>query len=112
MKRLQNTDLYFRPERFGLSVVGEIHAQEGEGYHIFMVWKDTEARFLWANDYRGAFGPFEDCSPEHGIDRGDVVDARKALSDWESWLRGVGVGVNSKGVEKFQRRLIGHQLAL
>ena len=75
-------NVYYNPEKFGLTIV--VHADAGESYAFddFIVWKDANDRYYWAED-SGCSCPI----PFEGLGLNDLRTgtARDALVDLAAW---------------------------
>ena len=78
------SSLYYSPEKFGLSVVGEADAGGGYDFDKFVVWRrNYDGAILWAEDSGCSCpSPFEDES----VDTLKVGSVRDAINDLEVWV--------------------------
>jgi hypothetical protein len=68
---------YYNPEKFGLSILGEVEFIGGYEYDTVVVWRTVNGSLLWAEDSGcSCSSPFDD----HGIDELSPVDFNELKS--------------------------------
>lgn len=77
-----DTNIYYNPEKFGLTVVGEAEAGGGYEFDTFVVWRTEAGDYLWAED-AGCSCP----TPFNDVHLGNAKrgTARDALTDLKAW---------------------------
>lgn len=73
-------DVYYSPEKFGLTTVGEVELSNGSyEFDLFVVWQDSAGTYLWGRDAGCSCpSPFEYQGID-GLDRGTAHEAAAAL---------------------------------
>lgn len=83
-----DSNVYYHPEKHGLSVVVEVEALGGYEFDTFVVWKDEKTgEYVWAADSGCSCPlPFEGVNPTTAA-RGTARDALNDLRVWagEGW---------------------------
>lgn len=76
-------DVYFTPEKFGLTTIGEVDFSSGlNEFDLFVVWKDSAGNFLWAEDSGCSCpSPFDTYRDVSRLDKGTAHDAAAALQE-------------------------------
>lgn len=72
-------NIYYSPEKFGLTIVGEIEMSGGYEFDTTVLWKDDQG-FAWAHD-QGCSCP----TPFEDIDLSNV--SRGTLEEFQSFAR-------------------------
>lgn len=78
------SDVYYDPEKFGLTILGEAEASGGYEYDKIVVWRDQHGQLFTGTDSGCSCGsPFE-TTGLGDLDKVDFHQAMKALDDWAS----------------------------
>ena len=92
-------DVYYNPERFGLTPVGDIEwAGESYQFDITAVWKDKDGTFYWADDTGCSCpSPFEDYTSIEKLHSGTshavaahITERLASLQEQNFWADGWG----------------------
>lgn len=76
-------EIYYAPEEFGLTVVGEIDNGGGYDFDLFVVWRDAAGTLYWGADSGCSCpSPFEDTYALDQLDTGDPQQAHDSLDAW------------------------------
>jgi hypothetical protein len=101
-------NIYYDPEKFGLTTVGEVELSSGSyEFDLFVVWQDSTGRYLWGQDSGCSCpSPFE----SHGVedlDSGTAHDAaaaiQKALANRHVYYNGQEKYGDAEAVELIDR---------
>jgi hypothetical protein len=84
------SDLYSKPEDFGLSTVGEVEWSEPNyDFDLTVLWRNPQGRLFWADDSGCSCPmPFEDFAEVGDLKTGTFFDFAKHLNDRLTQLRG------------------------
>src|SRR5690606_10820071 len=56
-----NPDVYYQPEAFGLTAIGELSREPDYDFYMLVVWEHEDGRLFWATDTGCSCpSPFED----------------------------------------------------
>ena len=89
-------DVYYRPEAFGLTLVGEVDWAGGYEYDKYAVWRDGQGRILagWSTGcscstpFRGqGLTDLHEVSPESALAEMNAHNERFDASSWGSYSR-------------------------
>lgn len=78
-----NPDVYYNPDKFGLTIIGEVEWSEPcYSFDTTVVWKHEDGTFYWASDSGCSCPtPFEDYTSLEDLSSGTKWDAIKAIQD-------------------------------
>lgn len=74
--------IYYNPEEFGLTTVGQIDWDNGDdyGFSMIVVWKDKDGKLYWASDSGCSCpSPFEDFYKIDQLETGSFFELAKYL---------------------------------
>ena len=77
-------DVYYQPEKFGLTIVAEDDQDDSYGFDKFVVWKDVNSNLYWSTDSGCSCpSPFE----AHGAvaDLDYAKTAQDVLREYQAW---------------------------
>lgn len=85
-----NPDLYYQPEAFGLTPIGELNDPEASySFYDFIVWKHEDGRIFYASDSGCSCpSPFEDYTSL------DKADEAKSIEEFEAAVKSYFNSVN------------------
>jgi hypothetical protein len=84
-----DSDIYYTPEKFGLTVVREFD-EPGLSYefNLFVIWKDGNGQYCWAEDSGCSCPtPFEGITSKDDLATGSYDDALRHMAEWERGWR-------------------------
>lgn len=89
-------DVYYKPEHFGLTLVGAAEKEPNHDFDIFAVWRDQEGALYYGQDAGCSCpSPFEDFTSLDGLTKAESVQQiHTALDDWAESQCDVVTGVN------------------
>lgn len=75
------SNVYYSPEAFGLTTVGELDFYGADyGFDLFVVWVDGEGVYYWGRDAGCSCpSPFEDITDRTELASGGKYDALRAV---------------------------------
>lgn len=94
------SNIYYSPEAYGLTVVGEIEMDDGGyGFDTTVLWRNADGRLFWAHDAGCSCpSPFEDYNLSN-VSTGTLAEFRSfAKAQVENWR-------DEWWVNKFDRQL-------
>lgn len=76
-------DVYYSPEKFGLTTVGQIDWEEPDySFNMTVVWKDKDGKLYWASDSGCSCpSPFEDYHSIDQLETGSFFDLARYLEE-------------------------------
>ncbi|MCQ4150261.1 DUF7574 domain-containing protein [Rhodococcus qingshengii] len=79
------SNVYYEPEAFGLTTVGELDLGGGYDFDKFVIWQDNGSGRLWYAEDRGCScpSPFEDVSFTNGMT--EVHTPQQLIDAIHSW---------------------------
>lgn len=76
-------DVYYQPEKFGLSIVAEDDQGGSYEFDKFVVWADVNRNYYWATDSGCSCpSPFEDYTSVSDLTAASAADILKAYNSW------------------------------
>jgi hypothetical protein len=77
------SNIYTHPEAYGLTVVADVEAAEGYEFDTFVIWRDKQGTFWWAQD-KGCSCPIPfDDKDLSNLPSGSLKDA---ITDMKAWM--------------------------
>lgn len=77
------SNIYYEPEAFGLTTVGELDLGGGYDFDKFVIWQDNGTGRLWYAEDRGCSCPFEDVSFADGMT--EVYTPQQLIDAVHAW---------------------------
>ena len=82
------SNIYYEPEAFGLTTVGELNLGDAHEFDMFVVWQDNGTGHLWYAEDHGCScpTPFEDVSFTDGMT--EVHTPQQLIDAIDAWRNG------------------------
>lgn len=78
------SDVYYKPEEHGLSILGSAELDLAYEFDMFVVWQADNGQLYYGSDCGCSCpSPFEDCYEANDLEKADSPqDVLKGLDDW------------------------------
>jgi hypothetical protein len=80
-------DVYYNPEKFGLTIIGDVDTAGSYEFYMLAVWqRDEDGALFWQTDSGCSCpSPFEDVYSVEGLN--PITDAAAFAAEARKWLR-------------------------